>query len=309
MISFVTTSSVALVERRDFWREAVCDQFVPLEVVPRGIPTGHVAAQSLGDLQLRRIQATAHRFVRSPSLIRGTDEDYFKLVLGLGGSTVLAQDGREAVLGVGDIAMYDSTRPYSFTMEESFDVTVCMLPKRLLPVRASELAALTATRIDGRNGVPAVVAPFLSEVFQRSDEMSRDEQDAVVGTVSTLMVALVRGLPVSHAAEHAQLARAKRCIAVHVAEDALGPDLIAAETGMSVPDLHGLFRRAGTTVAGHIEETRLEGVWRDLRSPQLAHVSIARVAASWGTSDSARMRRLFEERFGATPQEHRRSGS
>ncbi len=66
--------------------------------------SGRVLAASVGGVQLRRIRASAHRFDRIPSLIRRSDEDYYKIALGIGGSSLLVQDGRGRLLSHGKLA-------------------------------------------------------------------------------------------------------------------------------------------------------------------------------------------------------------
>src|SRR5919109_4425175 len=100
-ITTIDTSSVSARDRLDFWRSTVCDQFVALDVRPAAGPSmhGRVTAVSVADTQLRRIAAGAHRFERTAAQARAADEDYYQLALARRGRTLVAQGGRETVIG------------------------------------------------------------------------------------------------------------------------------------------------------------------------------------------------------------------
>jgi hypothetical protein len=142
-ITTIDTSSVAPRDRLDFWRTTVCDQFVPLEVRPAAGPRmhGRVTALSVAETQMRRIARAPHRFERTSDLVRAADEDYDQIALARKGRTLVAQDGRETVIGPGDFVLYDSSRPFTFVTGGDFEYSVCLFPKRLLPLSRSEPAA------------------------------------------------------------------------------------------------------------------------------------------------------------------------
>ena len=64
---------------------------------------------------------------RRPCIAR-SDQRYFKLNLQLEGTGLLIQDNREAVLRPGDLAIYDTNRPYTLAFEEQARMMVVMFP-------------------------------------------------------------------------------------------------------------------------------------------------------------------------------------
>lgn len=304
----IDTADLPAADRAGWWRDAVADQFVPMTVVPVGDELhGRVGATAVGGVQLRRIRASAHRFDRSPQQIRRTDEDYYKVAVGMAGASLLVQDGREAVIRPGDLVMYDSTRPYLFVMDEDYDLTVCMVPKRLLSVRAAQLAAVTAVVTGAGTGIGAMLVPFLADLFRHSAEVGADAQDSLAESVARLVGGLVTDGTASSMPTNAHILRAHAYIDQHIADPSLGPESIAAAVGISVSYLHRLFADTDDTVAGSIRERRMQGCWKDLARGDLAGLTVTAVGQRWGLADPARLSRLFRARFGMSPVEHRRS--
>jgi AraC-like DNA-binding protein len=244
-------------------------------------------------------------FERTAPLIRQTDEDYYKVVIGHSGSTLLIQDGREAQLAAGDLAFYDSTRPYTFVMNERFDVTVCMLPKRLLPMRASVLLGVTATKIDAQDAIGSLLRPFIADLLDRCDDIGDTESDTLASAVGLLMSAAVQGNTPAQHIDNVHLLQAISYIDDHIAEPTLGPEQVAMAANVSLSYLHKIFGRTDNSISGTIRERRLQGCWADLTSSLYAHLTITAIGARWGLPDSAQFSRSFKVRFGVSPSEHR----
>src|SRR3546814_16747102 len=74
-----------------------------------------------GDLRAKRIDCLArfdisvsqHAVVRTPELVARSGRDFYKLSMQLRGSSLLLQDGKEALLTPGDIAIYETPRHYT----------------------------------------------------------------------------------------------------------------------------------------------------------------------------------------------------
>jgi AraC-like DNA-binding protein len=304
----IDTAAVPEADRLDFWRSTVCDQFVALDVRPSAGPTvdGHVSANSVGETHLRRIASGPHEFVRTPAQVRAADEDYLQIALARRGRTIVVQDGREAVIGPGDFVLYDSARPFSFVTSDDFEYTVCLHPKGQLPLSRAEMAAATAIRFDGRRGLGAMVPPLLDSAYGLvDDDLPPGVSDAVAQTIGDLFVALVRSRVAPAAPDNLHLARARAHVREHIADRDLDPASVAAACAISVSYLHKLFAESGTSVAATIREERLQGVWRDLRRPDLATLTVAAVGHRWGIPDAAQLSRAFRARFGRSPSAHR----
>lgn len=90
------------------------------------------------------------------------------------------------------------------------------------------------------------------------------------------------------------------------------PDLtlaqLAADAGIAPRYLRRLFAGQEMNFAATLKARRLERCRADLVSPLHAQLSISAIAFRWGFNDAAHFSRSFNERFGMSPREWRRSG-
>src|SRR5690242_4682616 len=108
--------------------------FFPLEVrAPSERPfRGRAHHHALGPVRVRRIAAEGHRVRRTRRAIAADDPEQFELSLLLSGTQRITQDGREALLGPGDLVYTDSSRPYAAASPVAFEMLVFAIPKVLL---------------------------------------------------------------------------------------------------------------------------------------------------------------------------------
>ncbi|AHH99354.1 helix-turn-helix domain-containing protein [Kutzneria viridogrisea] len=297
------------------FRSAVSQSFVPLQVTSehREQFRGRIRSGGADEVQLSEITASAHMVTRTPELIAKADRRYYKLSLILSGTGLLAQDRREAVLRPGDVALYDTSRPYSLMFEEDFSTLVVMLPQQSLDLPADLLAQLTAVRISGRRGVANVVVPFLAQLGGNLEQLHGPAgvrlAHSTVDLVSTLFAAEL-DLARDNGNPHRELVRRIHgYIDTNLSAPDLGPAQIAAAHYISTRHLHGLFQEQGATVSGWIRTRRLEHCRRDLLDPLHAARPVAAIAARWGFMDAAHFSRVFRAAFGRSPSELRAAAS
>lgn len=296
---------------RDFteFRTAVSQSFVPLHVTADGDGfRGRIRSSGADEVQVSEITASPHVVERTPELIARGDRRYYKLSLILAGTQLLVQDGREAVLRPGDVALYDTHRPYSLVFEEDVRTLVVMFPQRLIDLPAELVGRLTAVRMSGKEGVGNVVVPFLAQLGGNLEQLAGPAGARLAHSAVDLLSTLVATeLDLANADPHHELMRRIRAhIDANLPSADLGPARIAAEHFISTRHLHGLFQEQGTTVAGWIRTRRLEHCRRDLLDPVHSGRPVAAIAARWGFVDAAHFSRVFKSAFGRAPSELRR---
>jgi AraC-like DNA-binding protein len=307
------TREAAANERLDYWVHAVSDQIVPVQIDPRGadqLAGTAMRSTGLGALQVRQVVGGEHVYVRGEREIRVGDPGTLQVGMQLTGSSLLVQDGREAVMGAGDIVLYDSSRPFSLVMDARFHWQVFLLPKEKLRRSDREIATLTAVPIHGGTGVAGVVARFLRDVAERSGELEADGSAAALcENAADLVGTLVRSeLGQQWAVRDPQrmlLEAALAFIETNLRDPSLGPERVAHAVNVSVRRLHQIFATTGRTVGEHMRDLRLAGVRRDLADPRMAGLSIARVAAAHGWINASAFSRQFRLTEGCTPSEFR----
>jgi AraC-like DNA-binding protein len=262
------------------------------------------------DLTMIEVAASGHAVHRTDELIAGSDRKYFKLGIQLQGTGLLMQDGREAVLRPGDLAVYSTDRPYTIAFDGDFRTLVLMFPHSALDLPPEAMAQITATAISGTAGLGQLVSPFLVRLAENLESISGPNGIRLVHNALDLVTTLFNGELDQRAAgsrdpHQLLLARIRDHIEAHLGDPDLSPSSIASAHYISTRHLHELFRELGSTVAASIRERRLERCRRDLRDPVLADRPVTAIAARWGFLDSAHFSRIFRASYGESPTGYR----
>lgn len=293
------------------FRAAVSESFVPLQVSTAGPDhfRGVIRGASVDEVHVTEVRATSHIVERTPELIARSDRSYFKLSLMLAGTGLLIQDDREAVLQAGDLAVYDTDRPYSLVFDEGFRTMVVMFPKHLLTLPPDVVGQLTAVRISGQEGLGGMVVPYLTQLAGNLDQLAGATgarlAHSALDLVSTVFTRELGLDGVSADPHRALVQRIRSHIDRNLASTDLGPASIASAHFISTRHLHGLFQEQGVTVSTWVRTRRLEQCRRDLLDPMLADRPVAAIAARWGFVDAAHFSRAFKSAFGISPSEYR----
>lgn len=306
------TSSVA--SSFDHWKHLVAESFVPLAAQTADVDgfRGQMRSRVLDRMSIVEVTATSHEVHRTPALIARAHERYFKLNLQLEGTGLLVQDNREAVLRPGDLAIYDTSRPYTLTFEEQARMMVVMFPCDALSLPADYVGQLAAVRMAGSTGLSGIVGQFIRQLSENLDVLSGPSGSRLAANaldlVSTMLHAEMDIAPDRMKPQALLAVSIREYIDANLSDPLLSPATIAAAHFISTRHLHNVFHESGTTVASWIRSQRLEGARRDLRDPLHAGKSVGAVAAHWGFLDAAHFSRTFRDAFGVPPSDWRRGG-
>lgn len=314
-VSEKRADSSVLFSTEDFaeWRQAISQAFVPLHVSTGQTETfmGKIRSRSMGDIFISEITAGPHHVERTPALISRSEKRYYKLTLQLAGSGLLVQDSREAVLRPGDIAIYDTDRPYTLTFDSDFRCLVVMFPQSLIDLPRDAVGRLTATRIPGNEGLTRLVGPFLTHLLKNMDRLTGHSGMRLVHNTLDLVATVLHSELDARGGENQTTHRASRVqeirayIDEHLSDPDLSPAGIAAVNFISTRHLHGIFKDQEITVSAWIRARRLERCRRDLADPLFFNTPVAMVGARWGFMDASHFSRLFRATFGQSPSDFR----
>lgn len=285
----------------------VSRSFVPLRVHPERPDTfrGDIRTAASDEVHLSVVTADAHEIRRTPELVARKEARFFKLGLQLSGSGLLIQDGREALVRPGDLAIYDTNTPYSLVFEERFTTAVLMVPHRLIELPTEAVRGMTATTLAGDEGLARMVSGFLGGLAGQLDQLdgpvgARLARNAVdlVTTMYAQQLNVARDVDKPH---RPMLRRVQAFIEDHLGSPELSPTTIAAAHFISTRHLHAVFHEEGLTVSSWIRARRLDRCRRELVDPLSAHRPVAQIAARWGFRDAAHFSRAFRAEFGEAP--------
>jgi AraC-like DNA-binding protein len=296
----------------DHWKHLVAESFVPLVARTAHVDgfRGQMRARVLDRMSVVEVTATSHEVHRTPALIAQASERYFKLNLQLEGTGLLIQDNREALLQPGDLAIYDTNRPYTLAFEEEARMMVVMFPCDALSLPTDYVGQLAAVRMAGNSGLSGIVGQFIRQLSENLEVLSGPSGSRLatnaLDLVSTMLHAEMDIAPDRMKPQALLAVSLREYIEANLSDPLLSPASIAAAHFISTRHLHNVFHESGTTVASWIRSQRLEGTRRELRDPLHAGQSVGAVAARWGFLDAAHFSRIFRDAFGVSPSDWRR---
>jgi AraC-like DNA-binding protein len=311
MTLLIDTETVPPDHRIEAWADAATRGYHPVSIDPMANRpyAGRMQQFDLGAVAAFLVAADPNTVLRTPRGIASGDPERMDFYVMRRGRCRMAQGNRACVIGPGDMAHMDSSRPYVMRAMEPFELVSFSLPKLMLRAHLDAISARTATRIPADSSVGSLMAPFLSGLVDRlrSGELANREEvlsDGIFGLIRALAMegAGVTGPQLSSGLRP----RIKAFIESNLGDPQLGPENIAAAHFISVRYLHKLFEQEGVSVSELIRHRRLDACRRDLGDPALAHQTIMSVAARWGLTNGPHFSRLFRARYGCSPRDYRR---
>ena len=260
-----------------------------------------------------RVSADPHLAVRTRRAIALRDVSYYKVGLLTKGSCRLSQQGREALLRPGDLAIYDCRRPYTMDFGERHEMSFLMFPSDRLRLPPAAVDQVLVTPVSSDDCTGSLVAPFLGRLVANLEQsrgpMNCRLADNVLDLLATMFGEQTGAPPTDPATIRRSLLLAV-CgwIDAHLGDPELDPVTIAAANHDSVRYLHKLFHDQGTSVARWVCERRLENCRRDLEDPALGHRGVQAIARHWGFEDPAHFSKIFKSTYGEPPGQYRRRG-
>ncbi|MVU83322.1 helix-turn-helix domain-containing protein [Nocardia sp. ET3-3] len=295
------------------WEAGLTEAYVPLAVSPlrAGAFQGWIALRAYDDMSLSTLGASAQRVDRTKSLIARTDDEVLLTSIQVAGRGRLYQDGRVAEIGPGEMAFYDSTRPYHWEFEGDWEMAAAQVPLSRLRERAGITSAEipTATVIT-RDSPGAVVSRFLYELAELQNTAPAHAA-ALAGSAVDLLasaITLTAGRAVPGAAvETLARRRVVEFMRRHCADPRLTVDGIAAGCGISRRTLYRLLDQLDDGPATMLRRMRVELSCELLVAR--ADLPITAVAHACGFTTERQFYRAFRIEMGMTPAAYRSSGS
>ncbi|MET9594185.1 helix-turn-helix domain-containing protein [Streptomyces sp. NPDC006516] len=312
MNSVLTTATVADGDNFDRWRRTVEQALVPGAVAPRGDRPfdGRIVTHGVGALRVYAVEADAHRFSRRAAHIARSPEPLVAISLQMSGRTVFTQAGRTTVANPGDLAVRDTTRPYTLDFPERFSAGLVHVPRHLLGVPDEDLDRVTGSVFTTDQGCAAVLRALVTTVVGSAHTFSPSAASGLVGGLTDVFAALVAESTEATATEvrnarHQLIRRVRDHIDENLADTALSPESVARASHISVRYLHRLFEDEEITVSRLIQRRRLEACARELAFSGRTAPTVSSIAQRWGFANPTHFSRVFRGAYGLPPREWR----
>lgn len=286
--------------RLDDWQDLIRAHFVSLDIHPGSdLPfRGAVDLHRIGPLSVGTVRSVPQEFRRTTGLIRRDDEQFLQVGFLRRGSAGLEQDGRRCTLGPGSLAVYDTSRPFTWTMTEPWEMDVFTWPRALVTVDST--ASVTA-RVPTGGPSSAIARAALHEAGATAEDLAGPRGDELAVALVDLVLAAAR-TDLSPAGPDG-LGQVLAFVETHLRDPDLGPGRVAHGCHLSLRALHRLFGDQPRGIAGTIRLRRLETARRLL--VQEPTRSVASIAAELCFSDASVFARAFREEYGRSPRAYR----
>lgn len=296
----------------DEFQSTVDDSFVPLEIRAQHPQSfrGAISQVEVHGVTFTEVRGDAHSAERTAELIERQPGHYYKVSLQLAGSATVHQAGRTVHLGVGDLTIYDASRPYRLDFSEPYRTLIVQLPHDRMRVSTRATEQMTAVRFPADEGLGRVVSPYLASLGEHFAELRGPAGATLarnaVDLLSTLLVTHLESSERQVGPRRELFERACEAIDAELGDSTLTPSRIAERVFISVRHLHCLFSEQGETVTSHLRHRRLERCYQDLLDASASELSIAAIGTRWGFKDAAHFSRSFKAAYGESPSEVRR---
>ncbi|MFD5815925.1 helix-turn-helix domain-containing protein [Streptomyces sp. NPDC127038] len=316
MWSVLSTCEVPAGERFDWYSDIVSREVMPAALSSEQPAEfqGEAAVLDLGDVRVSRFSLSPLQSRRTAAMIRRGDPEQYQLALLRKGATSLSQHRNECVIGLGDLMLWDTSRPSYNRMSATggqVQATILLLPRDIVPLRTQRLDQVLARRIPGGEGLAAILSSFMTALEDHGAECGPQE----LRRLGSVAVDLATACLAQHIDTEDQLPAEVRTQALvqrihafiehNLGDPELNPSAVAAHHHLSVRTLHQLFHDRGESVRARIRRRRLERCRSDLIDPGLRARHVSAIAARWGFSGPAVFSRSFREAYGISPTEFR----
>lgn len=272
-------------------------------------PRGTLTGVRLGPVGVFTVSGTPQVVQRTTSAVRRSPGDLIKVCVQLHGQATVQQDGHEVALVPGELAVYDTGRPYRIRLEGAWTCAVMALPREAIGLSEGDLDRWMHRVYPATRGPGSVLSHFVVSTVAQTGHPGAAAAAKLGEAGSTLLAGtlLDDGDLAGADADAADDMRAHVIgyMRAHLDDPQLSRAGIAAAHHMSARTLDRMFADQPWSVSGLIRHERLEAVRRDLEDPLLRHRSVAALAARWGFFDAAHFSRVFRQHYGYPPSQTR----
>jgi AraC family transcriptional regulator, positive regulator of tynA and feaB len=312
-----TTSGIQTNQQFEFWREKVCQSFVPLR--PERT-TGKAKRRFRGELSVwqsagihfARVSGDGQSVYRDAQSISNKDNAVFFLNYQCRGNSVVDQGGRTSTLRPGSFTLLDAMQPFRMDVSDDFDQLSIKIPHSFLKPLLTSHTKVLATAIHGettsaRLAMKALIAIADEGELATSNFSRLAIEHALQLTTMALMPDQVQAANNEKTKKtlHSLWQRATHLMQLEVDNADFSPVKVAQDLGISLRYLQAAFTQSNTSIRQWVLDQRLSRCRDDLRWPTHFSNSIAGIAYSHGFNDLSYFNRAFKARYGCAPSQYK----
>lgn len=308
--STMSTATVAPKKQFAYWREAVCETFLRLQVERENQACfrGEITSSKLGVVKLHRVNAQPLAVSLTSRDLRYRDRDCLYVNFQTVGESQVRQNGRYSRVQAGQWYVLDGMAPFELEYSRDFATLNFEMPREVFRARIGDEAAVAGSVF----GVSGGAERFLRDVAHSlSVEAAHFSDEQAVGASSLFLdmlnLALLRPQSDMTGSGSSRRLKVERFIRQNLENPTLSAVAIAKGCNMSLRTLHSTFANSGETIMQYVRGCRMRSA-AHLLSTEAKDRSITEIAYETGFKDSASFSRAFRQNFGVTPREYRSGG-
>ncbi|MFB7476034.1 helix-turn-helix domain-containing protein [Kitasatospora sp. NPDC056184] len=310
MNATLDTAAFSPGDREEAVRSAVWESVVRIEIDHHPAPEDisvQVKLDTVGCIGVCSGRATGLTIRRTQRLAREDTEPEVFLGLQVTGTSVVAQNDRQAVLGPGEFALYDTSVPYTLGFDGGVDHHFLRFPRSALALPERLLKEMTAVAFRADSPVAALAYAYFSQLATteglHQDRYAQAVTEPSLDLIRAAVTSRLGDSPLARESLEATLGfRILRYMRAHLRDHDLSAARIASAHGVSVRHLYTLLARSGVTPGDWIRSARLEECRRELAGPKARYRTIAAIGQSWGFVDATHFSRAFKQAYGLSPR-------
>jgi len=257
------------------------------------------------------LSSNAVQMERSLHHISNCRQRRFVFQVQLQGQSALVFDGQTKMLNTGDAILCDTAKPFVQIFEvDSVTLLFIAEVQQMKQHVASPEARVGQVIAGDASMVSALSALLLSlhksmQTAPTADEIAIRLERNILDLLATSLLATTQSKSAESAIVTVRRSQVRNFIEANLKDPTLSVGSIAKTFRISPRYLHILFAQEGETVGEYIRRRRMDECHRRLEDPNWRHRSITELAYGWGFNSTTHFARVFKERYGVTPREHR----
>ncbi len=279
-------------------------EFEPIGTTPF---RGSITCGAVGAARFARVAATPSVYRGQPRL--GSDIAPLFVALQTHGDSLLGDGVRQIRLLPGEWTVFDARCPFTISSQHCMELIFVNVPG-LIPAQPPRQPLIYPTfEPPGTSGSARMFSDLVVSLFRELENVDSNIAISSVDLLRNLFSDAFRiQCPWPAQPLETQRRAVMQFIEEHLSDPELSPPSIASALGMSIRQVHRLFKRAGSqTVGEYIRKRRIQRCSEELRSGANAALSVTTIAFRWGFSSSPHFSRAFKEEMGLTASEYRRN--
>jgi AraC-like DNA-binding protein len=234
-------------------------------------------------------------------------QTFFVLAIQRRGRCTLRQQGREAVLATGDMALYQTALPYELAFDGAFRQTRVAIPAAPMRALSACVDALAGVALSGTQPQVALLG-MMADCYFDTDYARLP--GAAAGHAATALRQALAGCLLTQLGEleakrskmsRYHMDRIQQFALSRLGDNELSIAHVVEALDISAAHIHRLYAGEAQTFGAWLWETRVQLCHLALSNPSLAEQSISQIAFKFGFSHAAHFSRMYKARYGMTP--------